>query len=1102
MKGDFSRIRFNAGKLYTAVLKQQGRVDLDSDANEQCAIDVTLRETTNADIIGQYGGPVDGAGFEISIDSGEILISAGRYYVEGILVEIADQVHYDNQPYLLDPTNNAQQLLDSLRQANDGSYLEFKLEVWQRMATALDDPCLLEPALNQADTTTRLQTIWRVVGTLKQSQAAASQPSTVDATQPSSAGTLALNNTDTLALNNTSTSEQSSTSTLELNNQSTLDQSDQRILKTNTLNASQLADEGVTKLGSGGTTAQSSASATASTTPSTVKVLELQGMMGASTSGDGSGCGCQPIPAAGYQGMENQLYRVEIHQSGDITSATFKWSRENGSVVVAVTDVNGKTVTVASLGPDANLGFQPGQWVELSDNIDQFGPTANKPGTLYQIHSINQAALQVTMTTPVTGLHKKRNARMRRWDQSGSSATASGIPVSSTPVPLENGIEVDFSKGQFQAGDYWTIPARTASGTIDWPPCGGNGKHFQAPSSIQIYKAPLACASWMSLPSGDPGPGLHNDLLELTFLVTDQRSFFPTLAANAMHIDWISWDNADLMTLDQFLYNGLYLALDAAPTSPLDAAVFRISLEIAGANYYRQADYNAVDEIATNQNTLNLNLNAAKADGSLTLNTAGSGASATATSTGTSASSSPQILIGPALRQEYVLDGVVTKLDRRYQVGWVVNWNLPVNADQGGLVSALNSLLVNAYQSTANANANTNLTAGNNNFQLNVVPAARVRVRLFGHMIYAEPSSTCGPARTVYLDGQCFGKTGTLSDGSKGIALKEPSGLSAVASDFESWFYLAPAPQVSYVNFDPSNLTFTLGAVGAATGGVTSGTSTGTVTLASPPSSDTTINLTPGTLPAGITLTAFSQSIVIAAGQTSNTFPVAVQVSPVASSGQFTMTVTATPQLETTDISNIFSAQGYLYLTVNNPVSITTTSLPAATVGRAYSTTLAAVGGVTPYTWSLTSGSLPAGTQLSSSGVISGTPTTATAAAPSTFTVQVADSSAPQATASKQFTIQVYPALEITTSQLPQGTNGTAYPSTTFAATGGEGSYTWKVTSGNLPAGMAFSTAGVLSGTPGNAITVNVTFEVTDSFSPTPNTASKTLSLVINIKME
>src|ERR1700722_10309623 len=100
MKGDFSRIRFNPAKQYTAVLKQQGRVDLDADANEQRAIDVTLRETINTDVIGEYGGPEDDAGFAITISGEQISIGPGRYYVHGILVENPTSLNYDDQSYL------------------------------------------------------------------------------------------------------------------------------------------------------------------------------------------------------------------------------------------------------------------------------------------------------------------------------------------------------------------------------------------------------------------------------------------------------------------------------------------------------------------------------------------------------------------------------------------------------------------------------------------------------------------------------------------------------------------------------------------------------------------------------------------------------------------------------------------------------------------------------------------------------------------------------------------------------------------------------------------------------------------------------------------
>lgn len=106
------------------------------------------------------------------------------------------------------------------------------------------------------------------------------------------------------------------------------------------------------------------------------------GTTSAAAGGPSADCGCEPVAAAGYQGIENQLYRVEIHRGGDETSATFKWSRENGSVVTAITGKSGPTVGVCSLGPDANLGFQAGQWVELTDDAYVFGPTPNSPGAL------------------------------------------------------------------------------------------------------------------------------------------------------------------------------------------------------------------------------------------------------------------------------------------------------------------------------------------------------------------------------------------------------------------------------------------------------------------------------------------------------------------------------------------------------------------------------------------------------------------------------------------------------------------------------------------------------------------------------------------------
>src|SRR5580700_8527013 len=163
MKGDFSRIRTNFDKHYTAVLQQQGRVALDADANEQCAIDINIRDTEIVDIIGPYGGPEDDAGFGISVpDANTILIGPGRYYVQGLLCESSASVDYAGQPFLINPALTDAELLNDLS-SGTATAIRLYLEVWQRLVTALDDPCLREPALGQADTTARLQTVWRVV---------------------------------------------------------------------------------------------------------------------------------------------------------------------------------------------------------------------------------------------------------------------------------------------------------------------------------------------------------------------------------------------------------------------------------------------------------------------------------------------------------------------------------------------------------------------------------------------------------------------------------------------------------------------------------------------------------------------------------------------------------------------------------------------------------------------------------------------------------------------------------------------------------------------------------------------------------------------------
>jgi hypothetical protein len=150
--------------------------------------------------------------------------------------------------------------------------------------------------------------------------------------------------------------------------------------------------------------------------------------------------------------------------------------------------------------------------------------------------------------------------------------------------------------------------------------------------------------------------------------------------------------------------------------------------------------------------------------------------------------------------------------------------------------------------------------------------------------------------------------------------------------------------------------------------------------------------------------------------------------------------------------------------TATQGLAITTTALGAGTPGSTYSQALQAIGGAPGYTWSITSGQLPAGLTLTpSTGLITGVPR---ASQSSTFTVTVADSSVPVQTQSNVYSIAIGNVpLAITSSTLSAAISGAAY-SQTLAASGGTPSYSWTISSGNLPAGLTLASNGTISGTP------------------------------------
>jgi hypothetical protein len=155
------------------------------------------------------------------------------------------------------------------------------------------------------------------------------------------------------------------------------------------------------------------------------------------------------------------------------------------------------------------------------------------------------------------------------------------------------------------------------------------------------------------------------------------------------------------------------------------------------------------------------------------------------------------------------------------------------------------------------------------------------------------------------------------------------------------------------------------------------------------------------------------------------------------------------------------SATRNFTLSVSGQLTITTNTLPNGAVGRSYSQTISASGGLPPYFFGVISGAMPGGLTLSSDGVMSGTPTTS---GNITITVAVSDSSATQQTATKNFSFVIQPQLTVTTSSLPTGTVGVFYSQLLTANI--TSNLTWTIVSGIAPPGLSLSTSGALSGNP------------------------------------
>ena len=465
MKGDFTRDTFDPGKHFSRVMMQQGRVQLDADWNEQSSILLHLLRALARDVYGPHWGPVDGAGFKMTVDNNKkrLLISSGRYYVDGILCENDDDVFYDDQSnWKIDPRSPG---------LEEGSYVVY-LDVWERHITYLeddDDVNIREVALGGPDTTTRAKVVWQV----KAAKLADTAKESLDELKKQLAKARKAKDEDLIS---------------ELTEKI-------KFLETEPRNS---PDDVVAEL----------LTISNATMRARAKISENNNKP------------CEIPPDARYRGVENQLYRVEIH-SGSFDAngkfdptrrPSFKWSRENGSVVLPIRDLKSSgnivTVKLATLGRDDRFGLRINDLVEI---VDDDYVLKNRAESLLKVTEINFDDRSVTLegrTDIRVEKEPSNHPLLRRWDNAATKgedvgddkALLIGGGASDEDngwITLEQGVQVQFQPdGKYRTGDYWLIPARTATGDVEWPRERNNDGKWVAkpmtPRGVIHHYAPLA----------------------------------------------------------------------------------------------------------------------------------------------------------------------------------------------------------------------------------------------------------------------------------------------------------------------------------------------------------------------------------------------------------------------------------------------------------------------------------------------------------------------------------------------------------------------------------------------------------------------------------
>lgn len=450
MHGDYTRDTFGPTRYYgngflqpeehfTRVLLQQGRPLTDADWNEQSAYLLEATRSLARTLIGWHGSADCGFKYWLTPDRipNAPTLCHGHYYVDGIRCE-----HIRNEP--IPPSEFTDWIQgsgkDALGETQGGLYHLVYLDVWEQSVTGIEHNQLREPALTPIETSTRSRTRWALRVADSDWRVRKRHPAKVfDTANPLPGQQL------------------------------------------NRAKMYKIVDE-LTPL---------------------KRCLKVR--INQDAANDITPC-VTTLENGSDSDSQSALYRVEIHRGGpsymesqpadENTTATFKWSRENGAAVFAIKEVqsDGQTLKLRSAFSSHGYELQDDDWIEI---LDQYGNPVNREGAIVRIKQVCDDELQLEHpVTPGTFFRDaialsegkpnpgasgiNRPHFVRRWFPRGTAEALGTVPESPRRlkvetrdgafvhtrtdhedwIELENGIEIQFSSSHYQRGDYWLIDVR------------------------------------------------------------------------------------------------------------------------------------------------------------------------------------------------------------------------------------------------------------------------------------------------------------------------------------------------------------------------------------------------------------------------------------------------------------------------------------------------------------------------------------------------------------------------------------------------------------------------------------------------------------------